>query len=131
MTVARLVYVSQMASMLADVELQIILGQSLIRNRRLDVTGLLVISGHFFCQTLEGRTSAVEQVMQRVRCDPRHHHIRTLLTEITPRRKFATWSMRLVRRDDCSQGLAALHGQSTSTMQQDLAILYLFMTEQT
>lgn len=129
--VTRLVYVSKMGHPLADVELQIILGQAQIRNRRLDITGLLVVSGRYFCQTLEGRMSALEDVMQRVQRDPRHQDIRILTTDTTPRRRFPVWAMHLLLREDWSQRLTALHEQSSLPMQQDLSVLDLLMSERT
>jgi len=93
-------YVSQIADGLSDLEVQVILGVAQMMNRRLDLTGMLVQSDGHFAQVLEGRAEAVATLMTRIRRDPRHRNVRTLLEEPILRRRFASWAMRLVRPDD-------------------------------
>ena len=61
----RMFYVSEISPGCTDVEVQVILGQAQVRNRRLDVTGILAKSDGHFCQVFEGRPSAVDQVVDR------------------------------------------------------------------
>jgi hypothetical protein len=61
------------------------------------VTGLLVFNGTHFLQIIEGSESAIEDLVERLRSDPRHTGF-----EIRDRRKldarsFPDWSMELVR----------------------------------
>lgn len=55
----RLYYVSEVSSQLTDVDVQVILGASQIKNRRLDTGTLVQTNGHFL-QIIEGREEAVE-----------------------------------------------------------------------
>ena len=104
----RLVYVSTIASALSDVELLALVGSSQMRNRRLDVTGVLVRGEAHFAQMLEGRRVAIEAVMDRVARD-RHHVdiVRLAMLPIT-RRQCGRWEMRLVVRDELDEELARL-----------------------
>ena len=61
------------------------------------VTGLLVFNGTHFLQIIEGSEQAIEELVERLRMDPRHTGF-----EIRDRRKvegrsFPDWSMELVR----------------------------------
>ncbi|MGN6524963.1 MAG: BLUF domain-containing protein [Burkholderiaceae bacterium] len=105
----QLFYVSQTEGALTDVELQVLLGQAQIRNRRLDVTGILVKGDGHFCQVLEGRPKAVEQVMERVRRDPRHRNVRVLWEQVITRREFGQWAMGLTVRSDLADEMDRLH----------------------
>jgi len=65
-------------------------------NRTLGVTGLLVCDGQYFLQILEGEREVVETLYARIRQDPRHHQVVTLVAEPIRARYFAQWSMGLV-----------------------------------
>jgi len=105
----RCFYISQMAEGIADVDVRVILGVAQMINRRLDLTGMLVQGGGHFAQVLEGRSQAVSTLMTRTRRDARHRDVRTLLEEPTRTRRFASWAMGLVRRDDMRQVLDDSH----------------------
>lgn len=105
----RTFYVSEIASTCSAVDVKVILGQSQVRNRRLDVTGMLAKSDGHFCQVVEGRPEAVDQVMDRVRRDKRHTRLRVLLELPCGRRLFEGWSMGLVVRDDLAAEMTQLH----------------------
>jgi hypothetical protein len=64
--------------------------------------------GHF-AQVLEGRAEAVLSVLARIRRDPRHRDVRTLLQEPIEKRQFARWAMGLLRRDDMTDEMNRLH----------------------
>ena len=107
----RLVYISTIASALSDVELRAIVGSSQMRNRRLDVTGVLVRGEAHFAQMLEGRRVAIDAVMERVRRD--RHHVDILQLALLPitRRQFGRWEMRLVVRQELDEELATLRAE--------------------
>lgn len=105
----RLFYVSEIVGKPTDVEMQVLLGQAQIRNRRLDITGMLAKSDGHFCQVIEGLPAAVEQVMERVRRDTRHQNIRVLLEQSVEQRQFEGWAMGLVVRDDLASEMSKLH----------------------
>ena len=112
MMLVRHFYVSEIAADVTDLDVRMILGTAQMKNRRLDLTGLLAQGGGCFAQVLEGRASAVATLMARIRLDPRHRDVRTLLEEPILRRQFARWSMALVRRDDMTAAIreALRHG---------------------
>ena len=109
MQLVRLFYVSEILTPISAVEVQVILGASQIRNRRLDVTGMLAQSEGHFAQVLEGRREAVDEVMARISRDSRHASLRVLLEESITRRQFAHWAMGLIRRDDLADELQRWH----------------------
>jgi hypothetical protein len=102
-------YVSEIADGITDLDVQVILGVAQVKNRRLDLTGMLAQGDRHFAQVLEGRAEAVAALMDRIRCDPRHREVRTLLEEPIERRQFARWAMRLARRNDMSEAVRLAH----------------------
>lgn len=109
MQLVRLFYVSEILAPISAVDVQVILGASQIRNRRLDVTGMLAQSNGHFAQVLEGRREAVDEVMARISRDSRHAAVHILLEESITRRQFAHWAMGLIRRDDLADELQRWH----------------------
>ena len=105
----RMFYVSEISPGCTELDVKVLLGQAQVRNRRLDVTGMLAKSDGHFCQVLEGRPDAVDQVMDRVRRDRRHTRIRVLLEQPCDRRLFEGWAMGLVIRDDMAPEMRQLH----------------------
>ena len=105
----RVFYVSAIAASATTVEIQTISSTAQIRNRRLDVTGVLVRSSHHFAQVLEGRQEAVEDIVRRVLNDDRHDRPRLLLEESIWRRAFSEWSPEIAQREDLGAILAELH----------------------
>jgi len=115
MQLVRLFYVSEIVAPISPVDVQVILGASQIRNRRLDVTGVIAQSERHFAQVLEGRREAVDEVMARISRDSRHAAIRIVLEESITRRQFERWAMVLTRRDDLAEDLRRWHGEAGTT----------------
>lgn len=105
----RLFYVSAIVPPLTDLDVKIILGEAQVRNRRLDVTGMMAKSDGHFCQVLEGRSEAVVRVMTSVKRSRHHEAVRVLLEEAIDRRQFPSWAMGLLIRDDLASEMRALH----------------------
>lgn len=105
----RIFYVSEISPGCIELDMQVLLGQAQVRNRCLDVTGMLAKSDGHFCQVLEGRPDAVDQVMDRVRRDRRHTRIRVPLEQPCEKRLFDGWAMGLVVRDDMAPEMRQLH----------------------
>lgn len=84
----RAFYVSAIVAPLSDVDVQAILGAAQMKNRRVDVTGMLAQSGSHFAHVLEGRHDAVQETLARVARDARHSRVRVLLEEAITRRQF-------------------------------------------
>ncbi|WP_162888071.1 BLUF domain-containing protein [Sphingomonas mesophila] len=79
----------------ADVEA---IHRSALNANALDgITGLLVFNGTHFLQIVEGAPDAIDDLVERLRRDPRHHALEIRDERAIDRRSFADWSMDLVR----------------------------------
>ncbi len=86
-------YVSQASGPMTPDELAKLLKQSRTFNRSVGVTGCMIYQNDGFIQMLEGERAQVESVMEKIRCDPRHHNLRVVVEGETERRVFPDWSM--------------------------------------
>lgn len=79
------------------------------------ITGLLVFNGERFMQIIEGTGEAIEDLLARLRRDPRHLNLWVRSDTIVPEKSFRDWTMELVRvsagrfeaRDDLEPGLSS------------------------
>jgi predicted sulfurtransferase len=62
-------------------------------NEQLQVTGALLITDHYFVQTLEGEESRVRALFERIRNDDRHDEIQVVAEEAPADRVFGQWAM--------------------------------------
>lgn len=69
-----------------------------LRNRSLDVTGMLLFEDGCFLQTLEGPPQAVAQVWSSIQRDDRHKHIEVLSEHMAASRLFSDWDLLLESR---------------------------------
>lgn len=69
---------------------------SVRNNAALDVTGALYSGPELFFQVLEGDKSAVEGLFSTIRRDHRHKNVTVVRRMAVPRRRFATWTMKVV-----------------------------------
>jgi hypothetical protein len=74
-------------------------------NRRVDVTGLLIVGGRRFLQVLEGPQEAVQQTLGRIAEDPRHFAIVELSNRAITTRSFSRWAMGFEEGRDVGEGL--------------------------
>lgn len=65
-------------------------------NGKAQIVGGLYYGDNRFFQYLEGDSDAVRATFQRIRKDPRHRNIRTLVEEPLTERSFTNWSMKYV-----------------------------------
>jgi hypothetical protein len=61
------------------------------------ITGLLIFNGTHFLQILEGTPLAVDQLVEKLRRDPRHSGFEVRDESSVEQRSFPDWSMELVR----------------------------------
>ena len=61
------------------------------------ISGLLVFNGTRFLQVIEGSEAAVDDLVERLRRDPRHTGFEVRDERSIERRSFPDWSMELVR----------------------------------
>ena len=66
------------------------------RNALNGVTGLLIFNGTHFLQVIEGVEDAIDELIDRLRIDPRHHHLEIKDVRLVDERSFSDWSMELV-----------------------------------
>ena len=69
------------------------------KNKGLDITGALLISGDWFAQTLEGDEDAVRALFATIERDRRHERISVIEDQTVPGRVFARWAMARVSAD--------------------------------
>ena len=68
-------------------------------NKRLGITGALVITDDAFAQALEGDESAVRGLYETIRQDPRHENVTLLEAGPVEDRVFGRWAMAKVAAD--------------------------------
>ena len=61
------------------------------------ISGLLVFNGTHFLQIIEGAESAIDNLVERLRRDPRHSGLEIRDQRMVEERSFPGWSMELVR----------------------------------
>lgn len=102
-------YTSESEAQLSETDVQVILGESQVRNRRADITGMLVRTGSHFLQILEGRAEPVAALLSKIEKDARHRDVRVLARLAIERRAFSQWSMGLAVRPDLAPEVSAIH----------------------
>lgn len=89
----RLLYISTARQPITPPVVADILRTSRRNNARCDVTGLLIVGGRRFLQTLEGPDDAVQATFDRISRDSRHFAVVQLAREVIAARQFADWAM--------------------------------------
>ncbi len=119
----RIIYVSQTDRRLSDEELDELLLHTWHRNKVEGISGLLVYKAQSFLQVVEGPDAMVDQVMERISHDPRHHDI-TILSNCTAggpdQRVFPGWCMGW-RRADTAAGHPAWFSLTRRALEQRLS----------
>jgi hypothetical protein len=62
-------------------------------NAELQVTGALLVTDHYFVQTLEGEEGRVRALFDRIRRDERHDEVIVIAEEAPAERVFGQWAM--------------------------------------
>lgn len=76
-----------------EAELRDMLERSRAHNASVGLTGMLVYRDGRFLQVLEGPEAVTKELLARIVKDPRHEHVRFLVTQVIRRRSFAEWTM--------------------------------------
>lgn len=74
--------------------LDAILTISRARNKRDDITGMLICRGDLYLQLIEGPAAAIQATYDRICGDDRHLEIALLVKREVPSRMFPAWAMR-------------------------------------
>jgi len=88
-----LVYVSSATEDMSDDELVFLLKQSRERNKKQNVTGMLLYCGGNFIQVLEGASDDVEDVYESIVKDERNSGNILIVKRAIASRAFPNWSM--------------------------------------
>ncbi len=63
------------------------------RNPENGITGVLFYENGHFIQAIEGETSAVRAMFDRIKADPRHRNMRVLIDQDIAERSFPNWAI--------------------------------------
>lgn len=70
------------------------------KNKRLAITGLLLLIQGKFVQYIEGPEEEIDRVYEKIKIDPRHNELLLLDVGDINERQFKDWSMAFKRIDD-------------------------------
>lgn len=93
MDIQYLIYVSEQAYPMTELDLRSILDKAVQFNRTVGVTGLLLFRDGIFVQFLEGLPENVEKVMEKILEDRRHKNVEVLVRSPATERVFPQWFM--------------------------------------
>ncbi len=124
-------YVSLASQPMGKVELDKLAEQARVFNRMHGITGCLLYFNGSFMQMIEGERKRIEDLMERIRRDPRHHSLEVIFAGRIQRRAFPDWSMGLRDLEQIRQTRQLQGGQGNRLNLLDLAqdphICYNFM----
>ena len=95
-----LIYTSLAVGRPNQQDLEELLEQSRQRNKRQNITGMLLFKSGVYLQVLEGDENDVHEIFSDIEKDPRNTQVTKLLDEKIVRRDFPNWSMGFKRLDD-------------------------------
>lgn len=74
-------------------DLHVLLEEARRANTSNGITGILLFENGYFFQVLEGPATAVVELYNKIRVDPRHHTVTKLVGAPIQERTFTDWSM--------------------------------------
>lgn len=90
-----LIYRSEEATKMSIEAVQELTNLAAKRNKKENITGLLIREANGFTQYLEGNKRALMMIFESILNDKRHHSIKVLARGFIEERKFGKWSMLL------------------------------------
>lgn len=114
----RIKYISEFAELMTPADIDTLVQNAALKNKDLDITGILIASGRMFFQVIEGPSRHVDQLYDAIKKDTRHKNVYLLNSDwgVTSR-MFPNWSMKRVDLDS----------ESTARMEPLKAILEIIM----
>ncbi len=103
-----LIYLSKPTVPFSREDLETLESKARVNNESIGLTGLLLYTGEYFLQILEGEHEKLNSVFNRVAHDPRHDSIEILFGARTKARFFPAWTMGFI--DDHSFEITELYG---------------------
>ncbi|EAR60172.1 BLUF domain-containing protein [Neptuniibacter caesariensis] len=92
----RVIYCSTVTSSLKKDNFIELVRASVINNKNLNITGILLFNGRYFFQVLEGDNGVVNKLLDKINGDDRHAEIDILSRRAIDSRLFPKWSMELI-----------------------------------
>ena len=89
----QITYISHATAPMSAEQLITLLQQCLKNNVSNSVTGMLLYGNETFLQALEGDEKAVDDLVEKIKKDPRHTNIQFLHRKTIERRQYSEWSM--------------------------------------
>ena len=96
----QITYISHATEPMTAEQLIALLQQCLKNNVSNSVTGMLLYGNETFLQALEGDEKAVDDLVEKIKKDPRHTNIQFLHRRTIERRQYSEWSMGFKRVSD-------------------------------
>ena len=97
MELKSLTYTSWARPSISDEDIEAILRSARTNNPLEGITGVLIFNGGAFLQILEGGESAVDEMTERLKGDPRHFNFFIREERIIKERAFSDWTMAYLR----------------------------------
>jgi uncharacterized membrane protein (DUF373 family) len=97
--VIQLVYISAPTRPMSVDDLMDILNKSRENNARLGISGMLLYTGEWFIQVLEGDEKVIDEKVVEIKKDPRHKDFRVLERKKISVREYSEWTMGFKRVD--------------------------------
>ncbi len=91
---------SNQAQILKEDDIEKLLFQIREKNKRLAITGLLLLIQGKFIQYIEGPEDEIEKVYKKIKTDPRHNQLILLDSGEVNTRQFKDWSMAYKKIED-------------------------------
>lgn len=111
-------------------DLQEIETNSRERNARNDVTGFLIFNGTHFLQLIEGPETVIDELVDRVRNDPRHTGFAIRDRQKVERRSFPDWPLEVVQVNaSYFEARDTIAGRLPGTVSEAIRARLLRMTE--
>ncbi|WP_309608789.1 BLUF domain-containing protein [Flavobacterium sp.] len=89
----RVIYLSSATKLLSNDELSFLLRNAKIKNRKNNITGLLLYIDGDFLQVIEGEKKDVLNLFELIKIDERNRSIITVFSDDVDKRQFPNWLM--------------------------------------
>jgi hypothetical protein len=89
----RITYLSQATSNFSSIDLINLLQQCHLNNPKRGLTGLLIFGNNTFLQTIEGKKTIVEELIEKISKDKRHTKFQILSKQSIDNRQYSNWAM--------------------------------------
>lgn len=90
---SQLIYISTVNGQITRAELQEILTVARTQNKRARITGMLLFNGRRFLQVVEGPDRHIDELLHKLKADPRHKALVILGRRTVEQREFGDWDM--------------------------------------